>query len=369
MPKCVTFHMLRTQYRLPLLLGLTHGVADCVSGFMIGTVQGDEGGMSLLALVFVYNALAFGGQLPFGMLLDRISGVKKAALAGVACIAAGLVLMHFTPIGAIVLAGIGSAIFHVAGGAASLQSDQGKAATPGLFAAPGVMGLALGGVFATLEIAAQWPLMGLLIALGAWLATMDFPAVNTRPAEKKHDLLEMHDLLMIGLLLAIAFRSAIWNVMSLAHHGDMQSLIWMGAAAMVGKIAGGFLADWLGWRNYALGALALAIPALTWGGQNAVLLMGGIALLQSATPVAIAAMHRALPRSPGTAAGLALGLGIAIGGIPTTSGLETQWIQGPAALATAGGIALLLFYFTLKKARSIPINPHTNPETTQKRRH
>lgn len=358
------------RYRLPLVLGITHGIADCISGYMIGTLSGDgRTAMGMMALVFVYNALAFGGQLPFGLLLDRIGGTRRAALVGMALIAAGLVMRLAAPTLAVVLAGLGSAIFHVAGGAATLRADEGKAAGPGLFAAPGVMGLALGGLLATTHVAAQWPLLGLMVVMGAIVALLEFPPLHAHSESKEHSLLEMHDLLMIGILLAIAFRSVIWNVMNLAYSGDTDTLLWLGAGALVGKIAGGFLADWLGWRNYVLGALALAVPALVWGEGQLVLLVGGIALLQSATPVAIAAMHRALPRSPGTAAGLALGLAIAIGGVPTTGGMSLDWLQWPPILLGLGGIAFLLFLFTLRKANKLPLRAHISPETKQRKMH
>jgi FSR family fosmidomycin resistance protein-like MFS transporter len=335
---------------------------------MIGTLAGNgRTAMGMMALVFLYNVLAFGGQLPFGLLLDKLGGTRRAALGSMGLIAAGLLLRLSAPALAVVLAGLGSAIFHVAGGAATLRADEGKAAGPGLFAAPGVMGLALGGMLASMDLSAQWPLLGMMVIMGAVVASLDFPPLQPTRKGEDHSVLEMHDLLMIGLLMAIAFRSVIWNVMNLAHSGDTDTLLWLGAGALVGKIAGGFAADWLGWRNYVLGALALAIPALAWGQDQPVLLVVGIALLQSATPVAIAAMHRALPRSPATAAGLALGLAIAIGGIPTSSQFPMDWMQWPPLLAGLGGLALLLYWFTLRKASRIQLNPHTGQETTQRK--
>ena len=126
---------------------------------------------------------------------------------------------------------------------------------------------------------------------------------------------------MIALLAGIALRSAVWTTLDYLMHSRIDMLLMMGAAAFAGKIAGGFLADRIGWRVWAMGALAGAAGLLTLASQNTVALLLGVALLQSATPVALMAVYRAVPRYPATAAGLALGLAIAIGGLPVYSGV------------------------------------------------
>ncbi|HEU5100283.1 MAG TPA: hypothetical protein VFU22_14745, partial [Roseiflexaceae bacterium] len=153
---------------------------------------------------------------------------------------------------------------------------------------------------------------------------------------------EAHDLVMLALLAAIALRSAVWSSLELLFAGRYELLLAMALAAALGKLAGGALADWLGWRRWAFGSLALAALLLTLGGQNLSALLAGVALLQSATPVALAASTQLLPGRPATAAGLALGLAIAIGGLPVASGLGSA-IGAPAALAamlTASALAL-----------------------------
>ena len=63
------------------LLGLTHGWSDCAAGFMIGLLpmHGQAGLLDTGALILLYNVLAFGGQVPAGLLVDRL-GKPQIAL-------------------------------------------------------------------------------------------------------------------------------------------------------------------------------------------------------------------------------------------------------------------------------------------------
>ena len=91
----------------------------------------------------------------------------------------------------------------------------------------------------------------------------------------------------------------------------------MGVAAGIGKLIGGFAAERLGYRRWTILSLALAAPLLAFGGKKLIFLLPGVAFLQSSVPCTIAAMARLLPARPATAAGLVLGLAVALGGIPS----------------------------------------------------
>jgi len=147
--------------------------------------------------------------------------------------------------------------------------------------------------------------------------------------------------LILLLLAAIALRSSIWNVFQFLLEGQLTVLLALAAAAATGKLLGGILADWLGWQRWAVVAILVATPLLVFGGQNLVTLLPGVALLQSVTPLALAATGKLLPQQPATAAGLALGLAIAIGGFPFFSGLDLN-LAKPAAKALIL-VAVLLF--------------------------
>jgi len=356
------------QLKLPLVLGLAHGVADGAAGLMLGGLAQRVPLEQVALLVLAYNVLAFGGQPLAGLLADRAGKPRAAALAGLALLGAGLVAFAGQPQLAVALAGLGSAAFHIGGGALALCATRGRAAGPGLFAAPGVIGLAVGGVLAAAGYLAIWPFFALLGVLAIAIARLEVPALpyvakteDERPKTKvgtdPSSLVvrpsssvdfESHDFVMLVLLAAIALRSAVWSSLQFLFEGRYDLLIAMALAAALGKIAGGVLADRVGWRRWTLGALALAAPLLIIGEQSLIALLAGVALLQSVTPVTLAATARLLPRYPATAAGLALGLAIAIGGLLPTGGLSTV-ISAPPFLISVLLAAALALWWAIKR--------------------
>jgi len=384
---------------LPLILGLAHGVADGAAGLLLGGLPHTMTLERVALLVLLYNALAFGGQPLLGLIADRMGQPRTAALAGLVLLAAAL-LAGQQPIAAVVLAGLGSAAFHIGGGALALCATQGRAAGPGLFAAPGVAGLAAGGALAASGYTAPWPFLLPLLAMAVAIARTKLPALpyatttdHRPPTTDRRDrrgqtgdpqnamyggpsvaalpspsvaaldygpqatdetqstiynlqsaIPDGHDWVMLVLLAAIALRSAVWSSLQFLFEGHYDMLLALALAAAAGKIMGGVLADRLGWRRWVVGALLLAAPLLALGGRNLFLLLPGVALLQSATPAALAMTWRLLPRQPATAAGLALGLAVAIGGVPSIGGLSPLLGAAPTLIGVLLAAALALWW-------------------------
>jgi FSR family fosmidomycin resistance protein-like MFS transporter len=151
---------------------------------------------------------------------------------------------------------------------------------------------------------------------------------------------ERHDLIMLALLAAIALRSLVWTTLQYLFEARVEMLLLMAIAAALGKVLGGPLADRFGWRRWTLVALGSAAALLTFNRGSLPALLLGVALLQSATPAALAATLRLLPRQPATAAGLGFGLAIALGGLPLIAGLG-EVLAVPPILGGIGLIACL----------------------------
>jgi FSR family fosmidomycin resistance protein-like MFS transporter len=342
---------MKKDYQAPVLLGIAHAASDCAAGFLVGGLSGpwQDGNefsdmASPAALLLLYNVLAFGGQLPAGMLMDRLRVERPVASLSLLMMAAALLVAWAWPggsLGAVVLAGMGSALFHVCGGSIAYQSTPGKALGPGIFAAPGVTGLALGGWMSWQGIHALPYLLAALVLLAWGVGKLrEDVAVPPQQTQTGNSVLERHDVWMLLLLLCIGMRSAVWNLWVVVQEGDHTLLIASALAAMCGKVGGGWLGDWIGWRRYAITALLLAIPLLGWGQDRPWLFLPGIALLQSATAPTLALLRRTLPGSPATAAGMGLGLGIALGGIPFLMGWPA-W-QGLFWVGPFAGAMILL---------------------------
>jgi FSR family fosmidomycin resistance protein-like MFS transporter len=350
-----TLQIQRVQFlSLPALLGLAHGVSDGAAGLLLGSLTARLPLPQVGALVMLYNVLAFACQPLFGFVADKLGQSRLFAAVGLALVALGMVMAPAHTVVAVVLAGIGSGMFHVGGGALALTASQGRADGAGVFASPGVLGLAIGGGLAA---AGHTPFgifaLALLVLMGYVLRFSSPPQrgqsssrslpIHARVADAGVEI-DNHDMIMIALLAGIALRSAVWTTFEQLMHGRADVLLMVGVAAFAGKLAGGFLADRIGWRTWTLGALIGAAGLLTFATNNIVALLLGVTLLQSATPAALAATARLLPRYPATAAGLALGLAIGIGGLPAYSGVAIQIAPHWVALGGACAAALALAY-------------------------
>jgi FSR family fosmidomycin resistance protein-like MFS transporter len=335
-------------------LGIGHGFSDAAAGYLMGSLAHSADLTQIGFIVMLYNGLAFGGQLPAGMALDRLGRYREVAVISLVLML--LALGGSTANGWLLaaFAGISSAFFHVAGGGITLVSFPQRAGFVGIFSAFGVMGLALGGWAAAMHwVWVSWVLMMGLGIIAVFLLQAQYPSFQRYKADiKEQPLLDSHDYLMILLLAAIAMRSAIWNYIQLLYTYQYEWLLYTALAAMAGKLVGGWLTDRLGWRLYSLTALMISVPSLTWGYRKLFWLMLGTGLLQSVTPVSVVALQRIFPTLPATVSGAAFGLAIAAGGV-------IQFIPIPTHLYFIPQISILgllvwgLYYYALKMDKTL----------------
>jgi FSR family fosmidomycin resistance protein-like MFS transporter len=215
------------------------------------------------------------------------------------------------------------------------------------------LGLALGGALAITNHILVWPFLMLLALLAVLILALQLPALPYTTQESE-PLFESHDVIMLVLLAAIALRSLVWTTLQYLVQMRWEMVLMLAVAAMVGKALGGFLADYVGWRRWTLGALLGAALLLNFGARQPWALMLGVALLQSATPAALAATLRLMPRQPATAAGLALGLAIALGGLPLLGGWTLSLGSPPilALIAASAALSLVLALTLQRRARA-----------------
>ncbi len=330
---------------LPLLLGLAHGFSDASAGFLLGRAAlGDHQNAALL--VMAYNLIAF-GAMPFaGLLSDHLRRPKLITLIGLASTLAGLAVLEFSVTLAVTLAGIGSALFHAGGGSLAITSSPGKASNPGLFTAFGVLGLVLGGQQGVLAGSPHWPYLFGLFILAVMIAFQPHVPV---PEAKKTLALPKYEFLAVLLILAIALRSTVWTSNQYALIGLRQQALMVAAAAMLGKLIGGFLADKTGWRWYLPGVVAVSVPFIILGQGFPALLLVGVFLMQSSTPASVALLGQTLPNRPGLAASLTLGTALLLGGLPSMAGFSPQILSTlPTLMILATSAAL--YWFTTRHA-------------------
>ena len=90
-------------------LALGHGLNDLIAGYFLGSFSADNNDLLQVGLaISIYNILAFGGQYPVAILMEKINDTKKIIVCSYSLNAAAVAIFLFAPAIAIVLAGIAS---------------------------------------------------------------------------------------------------------------------------------------------------------------------------------------------------------------------------------------------------------------------
>ncbi|MFI5185281.1 MAG: MFS transporter [Chitinophagales bacterium] len=342
--------------RLPLiaLLGFGHGLNDFIAGYFMGSfVQLKIDVLQIGLGLFIYNLLAFGGQYPFALLLEKYNKPRKFLVAAYSLNLGAVACFIFLPGLSIVLAGFASAAYHVTGG--TLSSEKNKAFNIGLFAAPGVAGLVTGGYFAWAQISVMPLLMTatiIFLMILLWLPVSSGKNMSIVQKRKEKTVIDDHDILMILLLTFISFRSMIWNVFQLIHKHEYDWLVAIAASAFAGKIIGGWIADKIGWRIYSFVSLLFAMPLLTIFKKELLLFTIGIGLLQSSIPATTSLLIKTMKGKRERAIGLSFGTTIMAGAIvfysPARNFFISNWV-----LWIMSAVMILTLIILKKKHRAL----------------
>lgn len=335
--------------------GITHALVD--AGCIMLLLGGIDVREDLLAYVLLYNVLAFGLQLPLGLLSDRLHQPVVAAITGVVLVALSLMLfLH--PLSAIILAGIGNALFHVGGGTVALNLSPGKASLPGVFVAPGGIGLFTGALI--LKLYGFHPLIFVIALLGMGTLMLIVKTPLVFYAARKEKLGSALDFAILLLLITICIRSMVGLSIEFPWKSNPLLLIMLTASIALGKALGGFIADYLGWIKTAVGGLVIASILLVFGKQSALAGISGLFFFNLTMPVTLVAISNVLPGRPGFSFGLTT-FAIVTGALPTFFPYKTL-IGGSPVVISLTIISSITLYMGLKIIqRSIPLSKTIQP--------
>lgn len=355
------------------LYGAAHLVVDTICAAVVFhcSPRNPAGAGDLFcAFLFLYHALAFGLQPAIGLFVDMTKTPRRAAVAGCLLTAIALLFLPW-PVAAVVLAGVGNAVFHIGGGIISLRLTPGRATAPGLFVAPGSLGLLLGAIlgqqsfFLASEGDAGCLLQGSLFAsqaagcvmtciglaaiavvVSALMAHMPVPAdKEPRSAARSSLPSGRGEIVLVLILGAIVVRSYMGFLVTFPWETQPWSLVAVTLAAVAGKALGGWWADHWGWRRVAIGASVCATPLLVGSSAWPLLAIPGLFLLNVTMPVTLAACAAAVPGYPGFAFGLTC-LAILGGALPMLLSMEVGGPWSVAAMLVAAAAAL---YYALRR--------------------
>ena len=298
-------------------------------------------------LILIYDVIAFAPQPIFGLLVDAIKAPARMAAVGMLLVAASLLMMQ-APLPAMVMAGIGNAIFHAGGGYASLKLAPGKASLPGIFVAPGALGLTLGILIGKSGGFVAWPFQLLLLSLAGFmlvLPRLEVQAPAQRPLPANGDL-RWFEMVIVLLLLSVAIRSLVGQSLVLPWKSQPSLLLALTLAVVLGKALGGLLADRFGWAAVGVSGLVVSLPLLAFFDPLPALVILGTFLFNLSMPVTLICLAEMLPGKSGFAFGLSA-LAIIIGALPAF--LPLQALTGaPAFIFAAILVSIAALYSGLR---------------------
>ncbi len=353
----------RSAMRLAIKLGTIHALVDAASAAILyaEVARYRLPFETLVALVLLYNSLAFGSQWLVGILADLRTAYRPTAAVGTLLIAAAAVVEPLYPWIGAAMAGIGNACFHVGAGAVVLRQSHGRAAESGVFVGPGAMGLVTGLWLGLNSGLWRLPVIVLLVCSSLMLLRI-MPSFGLGNRDRRLDLAALpvpnaplpaafvrpqSTALWIGLPVAlllgsVAVRSAVGSLLSSSWRTSAFVVLALAAAAMAGKCVGGLLSDRFGWRRSSTLALLLASPLVAAGMYRFDGAITGVLAFQFTMPVTLAAVYLAFPKWPGLAFGLPC-LALLLGALPGLTGLLDPVTFKPFAAPLVLLSAVMLF--------------------------
>jgi FSR family fosmidomycin resistance protein-like MFS transporter len=321
--------------------GITHALVD--AGCIMLLLGGIDVREDLLVYILLYNILAFGLQLPLGWISDRLHQPVPAAIAGVLLVSLSLMLFLY-PLAAILLAGLGNALFHIGGGTIALNLKPEKAALPGVFVAPGGIGLFAGALI--LKLYGYHPLIFAIALLGMGALILIVRSRQVFYAASKEKLGNTIELAILLLLITICIRSMVGLSVEFPWKSNQFLLVILTASIALGKSLGGFMADYFGWIKIAVGGLMISSILLVFGQQSAFAGITGLFFFNLTMPVTLVAISNMLPGRPGFSFGLTT-LAIVAGVLPSFVSYKTFFALSPV-MFTSIIISSLTLYLGLK---------------------
>jgi len=292
--------------------------------------------------VLIYNFCAFAMQMPLGILADKWDRNFLVAITGCLLVGAAYGLAHIS-IAAVIVAGIGNALFHIGGGIDVLNVSEKKIAALGVFVSPGAFGIYFGTMLGKGDGLSSLLILLALVTAAGFIFIAYRAQGGTYPRNAVFSLGNAVSPQMIFaaacLFLVVCLRS---------HVGLMLDFPWKSAGywgialictVVLGKAAGGFVADRFGIKmtfffSLAMAALLFLFPEIPPLGIAAVL------LFNMTMPLTLFIMAKIFPGAKGFSFGL-LTFGLFLGFVPAYAGAPTPSAAWPFALAAVFSLALL----------------------------
>ena len=319
---------------------LMDGLCMCCL-FLLAMAYGDYwgayGDRLILGAILTYNVLAFMSQPLTGLMADRMTQrhwllLSSAVLLTVAVAMASLpVKAEWLLILVAVGLGTGNSLFHVWGGKQTVVKMGNDMRALGVFVSTGALGLAIGVVFCSwmLLYGLLLVFVGLAIAYVRWdlddtggqaplcSASCAQDGASPRVSSVSARVSQSGDgsrvaamtpvtvwTLVVALMLFVGYRSFAGEVFSSGIMKSQSLILIIGTVAMLGKMAGGWIARWMGILKSLMLILAGVALCFLFRSSLVWVLLLGIFLMNCTMPITLYLANLLLPKREGLAFGL-----------------------------------------------------------------
>ncbi len=288
---------------------LVDGICVCCMYLMASSFSDTH----ILGIFLLYNVLAFLSQPFTGMWADRMERkhwmlLVSAVLLTLAVLATSVVMnVEYCSAGMPVVAallGVGNSLFHVWGGRQVAVGTGNNIRALGVFVATGAFGLSLGMVFFS------WPLLYLLLISFCLLAVA---CLNADEPETSADAAKVNGsrfssafvlLAVTAIMAVVMLRSFVSESFSAALPKNSTMLLMAGALSMLGKMAGGWMAHWLGIVRMIVLVMVILAVCFLFRGQGTMVLLAALFVVNCTMPVTLYLANVVLPGREGLSFGL-----------------------------------------------------------------
>jgi MFS transporter, FSR family, fosmidomycin resistance protein len=298
-----------------IVYSFAHAVVDAVCAIAIFSIPifNKISFNEFFNLVVLYGLLAFGLQIFFGIICDKYKSPKLFAIMGIILTLISVLLISQFPIFSIIFAGIGNALFHIGGGTISLNIIPKKATAPGIYVAPGAIGLFLGVLIGKKELfPLTYSIFLLVLTLFLVLITNEPKIDYQRKQVKKSNIFW---LIIIFILISVIIRSFIGFMIIFTWKSNFILSVIFVIGVFLGKALGGVLGDKFGWMKLGVTSLLISAFLLAFGVNNPILGIIGIFLFNFTMPITLVVISNMFSGRPGFSFGLTV-LALIIGALP-----------------------------------------------------
>jgi len=328
---------------------IAHFLVDFACAFlMFRSIAGTTDGY---LCVLLYNFCAFAMQMPIGIIADKLNRNYLFALIGCVLVGGAYALVSI-PVAAVLVVGIGNAMFHIGGGIDVLNISEKKLGALGVFVSPGAFGIFYGTMLGRgSDFSAI--IIPFVLAATAGLIFAVYKAQNgTYPKNAAFSLEGIGTSSILStiacLFLVVCLRSYVGLALNFSWKGIGYWGTALTCAVVFGKTIGGFIADKFGVFKTALFSLGIAallffLPQVPIAGVTAIF------LFNMTMPITLWAVAKITPGAKGFAFGL-LTFGLFLGFLPVYLGVDvsqyTSWI-----FALISAVSLVILLTPLRRAK------------------